>query len=267
MTDRQVEDFRRDGVVILRGLFADWVETLRAGIERNIAAPGADVRIYTGPAGAGRFFGDYCNWQRIPEYRAFIFESPIAQVAGRLMGSETVRLFHEHVLIKEPGADVPVPWHQDQPYYCVDGVQTCSLWLPLDVVSRETTPEFVAGSHRWGRSFRPERFDRTPLNADDGLEPAPDIDGHRDQHEIRGWAVEPGDAVAFSYMTLHGSPPNRSPTARRRAFSLRLLGDDARFARRQGVTSPPFRHVRLRYGDPMQAPEFPLLLGDGAERP
>ena len=47
-----------------------------------------------------------------------------------------------------------------------------------------------------------------------------------------------------------------------RAFSLRLIGDDVRFARRDGIsTSPPFRGVTLKHGAVMDAPEFPLLSG------
>jgi ectoine hydroxylase-related dioxygenase (phytanoyl-CoA dioxygenase family) len=110
-----VAAFQRDGAVALRGLFKDWVETLRAGIARNMAEPSADVRIYQGKDGGGRFFGDYCNWNRIPEYRDFIFNSDAAEIGRQLMGTKTVRLFHEHVLVKEPGADVATPWHQDQP--------------------------------------------------------------------------------------------------------------------------------------------------------
>ena len=93
------------------------------------------------------------------------------------MGSRSVRLFHEHVLVKEPDSDVPTPWHHDQPYYSVDGAQTCSLWIPLNSVPRDTVPEFVAGSHLWGKWFRPDRFNKSPLNADDGLEPVPDVEG------------------------------------------------------------------------------------------
>jgi len=256
-----IEDFRRDGCAPIRGAFLDWVETLREGIERNIREPGPDVRIYTGGAGTGRHFGDYCNWARIPEYRAFIFESPAAAIAAALMGSRTVRLFHEHVLVKEPSADVATPWHHDQPYYCIDGKQTCSLWIPLDPVPVERTLEFVAGSHAWGRWFRPDRFNKTPLNEDDGLEPVPDIEHAREQYRILGWALEPGDAVAFNYLTLHGAGPNRSANARRRAFSLRVVGEDARYAKRKGMTSPPFPGLRLNHGDVLDAPEFPLLFG------
>jgi len=260
LSSETIDTFRRDGACVLRGVFTDWVETLRAGIARNLAEPSADVKIYQGKNGAGRFVGDYCNWDRIPEYRDFIFNSGAATLARALMGTRTVRLFHEHVLVKEPGADVPTPWHQDQPYYCVDGNDTVSLWIPLDPVPRERTLEFVGGSHRWGKYFRPERFNKTALNENDGLEPVPDIEGNRGGYNILGWALEPGDAVAFNYMTLHGAPANTSQVDQRRAFSLRLIGDDVRFARREGInTSPPFRGVTLPHGAAMEAPEFPLL--------
>jgi ectoine hydroxylase-related dioxygenase (phytanoyl-CoA dioxygenase family) len=250
--------FREDGAVVLRGIFTDWIEPLRVGVERNMAAPSADVRIYD--SSTGRHFGDYCNWDRIPEYRDYVFKSRAAQIARELMGSRTVRLFHEHVLVKEPGADVPTPWHHDQPYYCVDGQQNVSLWAPLDPVGRDVVPEFIAGSHKWGRWFRPERFNRTALYEDDGMEPVPDIEAERAKYRILGWALEPGDAVAFHFMTLHGAPANRS-TVRRRAVSTRWIGDDAVFALRKGVTSPPFRGVKLAPGAPMDAPEFPLVVG------
>jgi ectoine hydroxylase-related dioxygenase (phytanoyl-CoA dioxygenase family) len=255
-----IADFNRDGACVIRGAFKEWVEPLRKGIARNMAEPSADVKIYTGEKGGGRFFGDYCNWNRISEYRNFIFNSDAASIGKQLMGSHQVRLFHEHVLVKEASADVATPWHQDQPYYCVDGNQTVSLWLPLDSVPRERTLEFVGGSHLWGKYFRPERFNKTPLNENDGLEPVPDINANRGDYNILGWALEPGDAVAFNFKTLHGAPANNSATTQRRAFSLRLLGDDIRYAKRDGViTSPPFRDVTLKHGDTMNAPEFPLL--------
>ncbi len=258
VTQDQIDDYDHDGVIRLAGLFGDWIETLRAGVARNLAEPSADVRIYQGSG--GRFVGDYCNWARIPEFREFIFKSPAAAVARQLMRSKTVRLFHEHVLVKEPGADVPTPWHHDQPYYNVDGVQNVSLWLPLDTVPRDTCPEYIAGSHKWGVWFRPERFNRTALYEDDELEPVPDIEANRSQYRIVGWNLEPGDAIAFNFLTLHSAPGNPSAGRARRAFSLRLVGDDATFARRKGVTSPPFRDVKLPHGAPLDGPEFPLVL-------
>ena len=92
-------------------------------------------------------------------------------------------------------------------------------------------------------------------------EDIPDINGNRADFDILGWAVEPGDAIAFDYRTTHGAPANASKSNQRRAFSLRLVGDDTRFVRREGiVTSPPFPGVTLEHGDVLAGEEFPVLL-------
>ena len=262
LDDSLVAAFREQGVTVIRGAFAQWVDRLRAGVAFNLANPGPSGRSYTGDSGGGRFLSDYCNWQRIPEYRDFIFNSPAAAIGGALMESASVRLFHEHVLVKEAQAGVATPWHQDAPYYCVAGPKTVSLWIPLDDVPRERTLEFIAGSHRTGKLFQPQFFNGKPLNENDGLEALPDIDKNRQDYTILGFALAPGDAVAFDYRTVHGAPANDSPSAQRRAFSLRLVGDGATFVRRAGMaTSPPFPDVKLENGDALDAaPEFPELI-------
>ncbi len=260
--DQNIKEFQDSGVTVLRGVFADWVETLRAGIAADMENPDPKARIYQGENGGGRFFVDYCNWARIQQYKDFIFNSTAAEVGAELMDSQKVQLFHEHVLVKEAAAGVPTPWHQDAPYYCVQGPKTVSLWIPLDDVPRETTLEFISGSHKWGKSFRPQKFDGKALNENDGLEELPDINGNRDDFDIVGWDVAPGDAIAFDYRTVHGAPANTSAARQRRAFSLRLVGDDVRFARREGiVTSPPFEQVTLKDGDALTGEEFPVLRG------
>jgi ectoine hydroxylase-related dioxygenase (phytanoyl-CoA dioxygenase family) len=255
-----IDDFRRDGAVAVRGALADWVERLRAGIERNRKEPGPDAKHYRKGSGDAEFFGDYCNWSRIPEYRDFCLNSPAAEIAGLLMGASSVRLFHEHVLVKDAGAQTATPWHQDMPYYPISGTQTCSIWLVLDPVRRENSLEFVAGSHLWGKFFRPERFNRQALNPDDGLESAPDIEGERGRYRILGWNLSPGDAVAFDFRALHGAPGNSARETARRAFSSRWVGEDVRFARKTNiVTSPPFPEVDLADGAPLNHPSFPLI--------
>lgn len=257
VTDRDVEEFQRDGVLLLKGAFAGWVDELRRGMKSNIAAPSWRERSIQPEDGTAAFFQDFCNWNGIPEYRRFVTESPAAAVAGTLMRSRTARLFHDHVLIKEPGSSVVTPWHHDMPYYCVDGGMTCSLWITVDPVARDCAIEYVAGSHAWGREFRPERFDGSPLNEGDTRERIPDIDRNRADFDIRGWAMEPGDAVAFTYWTVHGAPANYSKE-RRRALSIRWVGDDAVYADK-GVHSPPFPDLGLKTGEPLEGDSFPLL--------
>ena len=115
--DLLVRDYRQDGATVLRGVFAGWVDTLARGIERNMAEPGPYGTENVRPQdGGGSFFDDYCNWQRIPEFTDFMRRSPAAALAGALMGARSVQIFHDHVLVKEPGTPKPTPWHQDMPY-------------------------------------------------------------------------------------------------------------------------------------------------------
>ena len=214
-----VAEFQRDGAVLLPGLLAGWLDPLREAVAANMAAPGPSPRIYR-PAGdsSASFYQDYCNWQQLRGFRKAIENSPMAQVAAQLMGSRTARFFHEHVLVKEPGNASVTPWHQDQLYYPVDGRQSVSFWVPLDPVPRETAIEYVAGSHL-GQAYRPDRFDGTTLYADDATPAVPDIDANRDSFRLMGWAMLPGDVVAFTFRTIHGAPGN-STSQRRRVVSL-----------------------------------------------
>ena len=257
----EVERFRDDGAIVVRDLLdSEQLELLAAGIERNLAQP-SELAIRTEDRdGPGAFFEDFCNWQRIGEFERMIRELPLAAIAGALTGSSEVRLFHDHVLVKEPGTTTPTPWHQDQPYYSIDGSRTVSFWIPLDPVPRESTLEFVAGSHAAETWFMPRTFvEETPMVFESGtLADVPDIEADRDAHEILGWALEPGDAVVFHMLTLHAAAGSRE---RRRAFSVRLIGDDVTFAPRPHRTSPPFEGLErdLEAGAPMDHPLFPVL--------
>ena len=101
-----IDAYQRDGVVMIRGLFADHIDALRAGVERNMADPGPYASNNEKAGETGRFFDDYCNWERIPEFKEVIQSSPAAEVAANLMQSQTAQLFHDHVLVKEPGTSV-----------------------------------------------------------------------------------------------------------------------------------------------------------------
>ena len=73
------------------------------------------------------------------------------------MRSQSAQLFHDHVLVKEPGTAKPTPWHQDSPYYFVDGQQTLSFWIPVEPVE-DATLRCVKGSHKWPKPVLPTRW-------------------------------------------------------------------------------------------------------------
>ncbi|MCU9838162.1 phytanoyl-CoA dioxygenase family protein [Ruegeria sp. WL0004] len=263
VTPEMIETFQRDGVVLVKGLFADHVDTLRAGIESNMAAPGPYASENRKQGHKGLFFDDYCNWDRIPEFREVIETSPAAEIAAELMQSRTAQMFHDHVLVKEPGTSMATPWHQDGPYYFVDGLQTISFWSPLDPVT-EATLRCVAGSHLWEKEVLPTRWvSEEGFFPDEGQYmpiPDPEAEGMR----IVEFEMQPGDAVAFNYKTLHGARGNTS-TSRRRAFSLRLVGDDARYVERPGRTSPPYPGHDMVPGQRLREDWFPVLFRRGAQ--
>ena len=257
----RVAEFQQNGATYLPGVFRDWVDVARQAIEQNQQRPSWRERTYKKEGASDNtaaFFQDYCVWNQFDGYRSLVTDSPMAELAAALMQSSSARIFHDHVLVKEPGSSVVTPWHQDRPYYLVSAAKTVSFWVALDPVPRERTIEYVGGSHRWGKDFRPKRFDGSDLYQGDVSEAVPDIDTTRDELDILGWAVEPGDAVAFQFGTLHGAPANESPD-RRRVISFRWVGDDARFVARKGTTSPAFPDLQYNDGDPFEGEEFPVI--------
>ena len=47
---------------------------------------------------------------------------------------------------------------------------------------------------------------------------------------------------------------------RRRAFSVRFTGDDARYIKRKGEMSPPFPNINLKNNEVLDSETFPVLI-------
>lgn len=256
-----VNAFKKDGAVCIRQILTpDEIELLRAGIELNLKFPSSRAKIASKKNDPGLFIEDFCTWQSNAYYKQFIFESPISQIAGALMQSKIARLYHDHMLVKEPGTKQCTPWHQDQPYYNIEGRQNCSFWIPVDPVTRSSTLEFVAGSHL-GPWLMPRTFmDNIAKWFPEGsLAELPDIESARETFPIIGWELNPGDIVCFHMLTLHFASGVHEQ--RRRAFSVRFLGDDITHAPRKWATSPDFPGLseQLPGGAPMEHPLFPII--------
>jgi ectoine hydroxylase-related dioxygenase (phytanoyl-CoA dioxygenase family) len=137
-----------------------------------------------------------------------------------------------------------------------------SFWIPVDPVPREATLEFVAGSHR-GPWLMPRTFmdHQARWFPEGSLAELPAIEGHRANFPILGWALQPGDAVAFHMLALHAAAGSAT---RRRVFSLRYTGDDTRHAPRRWKTSPDFPGLaeQLPAGATLDHPLFPLIVDE-----
>ncbi|KEG15611.1 phytanoyl-CoA dioxygenase [Trypanosoma grayi] len=257
---KAIADYQRDGVILLRQILSpQQVKELQSGIDYNMAHPSPLARIASSDSDTGRFFEDFCNWRRIPEY-AHIAQNPdLSHIAAVLMGSVVSRLYYDHTLVKEPKTQQQTPWHQDQPYYNIDGKQTVSFWIPVDEVQADSAMEFVSGTHN-GPWFMPRTFKENKAKwfPEGSLAELPDIEKLRGEQRILSWEVRPGDAVCFNMLTLHSAKGSRGM---RRAFSVRYVGDDVVYAPRRWVTSPPFYGLEkeLSAGAPLDHPMFPVV--------
>ncbi|MFV0260131.1 MAG: phytanoyl-CoA dioxygenase family protein [Acidimicrobiales bacterium] len=260
VADDAVVAFAQDGVVVVRGLMtANELEMISAGINKVLANPSSAARVVSADDDPGLFFEDFSRWGEIDELGKVALRSAVPRTAAELMDSPTARFYHDHILVKEPETIQPTPWHQDAPYYNVEG-RGISAWIPVDPIPKEGSPEFWAGSHlgpwRLPRSFLDQQAKWFPEGT---LAEVPDIDADRSSYDIRRWALDPGDVVFFDFATVH-SAPGFPFSYRRRVLSLRFLSADARHAPRPWPTSPEFPGLSrdLPDGAEFDHPYFPL---------
>ncbi len=264
-----VREFASTGVVCVRGVL-DPAEVSAAAqaIEQVLGSPGPLAQVASGADDPGSFFEDFCRWSTIPAIERLARESAVPAIAGRLMDTPTVRLYHDHVLVKEGRTRQPTPWHQDQPYYNVDG-RGVSAWIPVDPVPAAGCLEVVAGTQEG-----PWLMPRTFLTGDakwfpeGSLQELPDIDADRAAFDVRVFDLQPGDAIFFDFLSVHGAP-GFPFDGRRRVLSLRYLSEAARHAPRPWRTSPPFEGLdaELPEGAPMDHPLFPVVWTSPGARP
>ena len=193
-------------------------------------------------------------------------EGPLGQVVAEVTNSSKVNFYADQLFLKDPGSRVKTPFHQDKPYFLVGGGEVAVCWVPVDVVTIDNgAMGYVKGSHKWGKLFKPSDFvteagtfpERDGIDHSDldVLDPIPE-----DHPDLVYFDTEPGDVIVHNWATLHGSAGNVSPTARRRAASVRFAGEGCTFLHRK--SSPePFRFTgELSDGDPLEAAaRYPIV--------
>ena len=256
-----VAAFARDGVVCVRSVLDPGeVVTAARGSDAVLARPGPLAQVASGAGDPGAFTEDFCRWREVPEIEQLARYSRVPAVAAALLATPQVRFYHDHVLVKEGRTRQRTPWHQDQPYYNVDG-RGVSAWIPVDPVPADGCLELVATSHR-GPWLMPRTFLRGEARwfPEGTLADLPDIESDRAAFDIRRFELAPGDAIFFDFLTVHGAPGFRYDS-RRRILSLRYLSAGARHAPRRWRTSPPFDglEAELAAGAAMDHPLFPVV--------
>lgn len=303
VTDDEREEFLRHGVVRLVGIYPErWVDHLRTqlidvfdtqaerskqqrsptaestdGIRVDMVAlaegireshPKAPLAIEGGSAAelTGRSIveTDASGWHE--GMRAHNRQGPLPQIVAELTSSAKVNFYSDQLFLKEAGSRVRTPFHQDRPYFTVDGGDMAVCWVPIDRVTADNGPMgYVRGSHRWGRSFKPSDFvtdtgtfpERDGLDHS-GLETLPPISA--DEHDLVYIEAEPGDVIIHHWATVHGAAGNVAATATRRAASVRYACDGCTYYRRPSSPEPFRNTIGLSDGEPLEnAERFPVV--------
>lgn len=259
VTVEEIDTYRRDGVVLLRDTFDDgWIELLAKGLAAQLAAPTARARAWDRDGDGRTMFWDSQAWLTIDEYRQFVTGSPAAEIAGRVMGVSEVNFFFDAVFVRSPGAQFTTPWHQDEPYWSIEGFDACTIWMPLDPVDRRSALAFVRGSHLdssvWNQYnfglLNPDRHadvDQVDFSAVANRS-VPDIDADPDGFGVVSWSMEPGDCVVFNGRTMHGGSGQLPADVGLRVFTSKWLGDDVRIAFREWGMDPDHSEVMGAHG-------------------
>lgn len=263
-------NYQRDGVAVLRGaLNEDALTLLALAIDHAASHPSPFSRNLAD--NGSTFFNDFDTWRK----NAFIktLADSLAPICAEATGDTTLRLFHDHVIVKS-GMAPKTPWHQDRPYYVVEGPNNFTIWCSPQSVPKEEGLQFIPGSHLNGCLYLPVEFTSGNPIPEDRKEAPKYFRGENDmtllddtellklinKHGVWGTDMEPGDALIFDNRIVHKARRTENP-AQRSSLSIRYLGDRATMTKRCVNPTPPFDRMGLKFneGDQPDSNWFPVV--------
>jgi len=223
LTAEQIESFRTQGHVLLRGVCSpEEVAAYRGVIVEASRNLNAEKRKLEERDTYGKAFLQTLNLRlQSEDVRKFVLSPRFGRIGAELMGVDGVRIFHEQSLFKEPGGGL-TPWHQDQYYWPLEGLTTLGMWMPLVDCSEEMgVLKFASGTHREGFLGQNKISDESQVLYDKFL-----LDRNI---PIAATAMKAGDATFHYGWTLHGAGPNRTNTMRE-AMIVTMFADGMKVA-------------------------------------
>lgn len=157
LSTAQIAQFERDGFIKLKQVLSP--ETLKHygdEITRLTIALNTQDRPLADRSTYDRAFLQVMNlWEHNDTVRDFVLGRTLGRIAAELLGVQSVRLYHDQSLYKEPGGGI-TPAHADQYYWPLATDRTITAWVPLQPVPEDMGPlGFYAGSQgiKFGRDL------------------------------------------------------------------------------------------------------------------
>ena len=201
-------EFHRDGVLRRRDFFSvEEVAEIRQAFERydsnRQALPANDCTLETD----GQTVRNFWRMQDHDPFFLSLAERPVLRdlVTPLVRGKPHVMGVESFNKPAELGS--PVPWHQDNAYFCQSPPDVLTVWIALDSATEENgAVEYLLGSHH-------ELITHVPSGVrGNSFGIAGDHPGGGDQRFLG--TVDPGDVLIHHCQTIHGSRPNRSSQPR-----------------------------------------------------
>jgi ectoine hydroxylase-related dioxygenase (phytanoyl-CoA dioxygenase family) len=150
LTPNQIERFRHDGFVKLKGVFTDEELSFYSDEITRIVTdlnPRRDIPMGERGTYAKAFIQVGNLWTKSDVVKRFSFGKRLARIATELLGTSGVRMWHDQALYKEPSGGF-TPWHVDQQYWPMATEKCVTAWVPLQATPIEMGPLcFARGSH------------------------------------------------------------------------------------------------------------------------
>lgn len=230
LTPAERAQFDRDGFLLRKGLvgpeairaIAQEVERLHEQMAQAVPA-GVHVAWEKTEDGRPRRIRQLMNSEAVsPGLNAVLRRPDVLDLIEDLIGPR-IALYHSKLLMKSAQDGSVTPWHQDFAYWTKDGNQPVqvNLMLAIDPATRANgCIQFVPGTHKQGL-IRHKR--------EDGISFGVYLPGYFQPREgAIAMEMEPGDAVFFGSLVIHGSDGNRSAHDRRaNTFAYTTTGDHA----------------------------------------
>ena len=209
----QIAFFQENGYILVKGLFSkeEAAKYRKAchelaallGKTRNLDATWGSARDAVAEAKETKILHCHDVQYYDASFTQLLVDERFTGVAADVMGTPNVQLHHTKMFIKPPEKGSPFPLHQDAPYFPHDKHSMIAAILHFDDAPLERgCVRVVPGSHKLGILDHSSDggwhlpFDKYPIESAIACE------------------AEAGDALFFSYLTIHGSGINVSSEAR-----------------------------------------------------
>ena len=252
LSAEQVSFYRANGYIqLLNLLSAEELAETRAALD-DANSMILDSRHHTsgGRPEYERIFVQKVNlWTVHAGMRKYVFNPKLAGIARLLAGSDRIRLWHDHALIKLPGDSKESSWHQDLPYWPMNETGALSCWMALDDVDeRNGCIQFVPRSHKWGK-YPPINL----VNAQSIFE----MVTHPDARDFTPMVMRmPAGSCTFHHgLTFHYATRNTSDRQRRAMVTI-YMPDGITYNGRPHVVTDG---LGIEPGAPIEGDMFPIL--------